>query len=232
MDYFNIQYYKMNTVKVCKKCNIEKECPYGKIYCRNCQNEFSKEYKKNNKEKIKEYNKEYKLKNKEKTKEYNRVYNISNRETIQKKQTENSRKRRKNDINYKLTINMRNRMKKFFKNKSRKHEYIGCSLDLFKLWISYQFEQDMDFSNYGKTWHLDHIIPCSLFNFDNECEKYFCFNWSNYRPLYSHDNLSRQNKLTFKDIFFNEIKAKSFILRNKSSKLEIHNFDKLKYINA
>jgi hypothetical protein len=49
MDYFNIQCHKMNTFKVCKKCNTEKECPYGKIYCRNCQNEFSREYKKKNK---------------------------------------------------------------------------------------------------------------------------------------------------------------------------------------
>jgi len=60
---------KMNT-KLCKRCNVEKECPYNKIYCRECQNLFSKEYKKRNKDKISEYNRKYKIEHKEEIKEY------------------------------------------------------------------------------------------------------------------------------------------------------------------
>jgi len=144
--------------------------------------------------------------------------------------TKNNKERRKKDINYKLTTNLRNRIKKFFKGEISSSKYTDCSIDTFKDWISFQFEHDMNFENYGKLWHLDHVIPCSLFNFNNENEKYYCFNWSNYRPLYKHKNLSRQNKLTYKDILLHDIKIKSYMIKNK--KLNIHIYNKLKYINA
>lgn len=218
--------------RICKRCNIEKECPYNKIYCRECQNLFSKEYKQKNKDKIKEYNKNYKKENKDKIKEYNKNYNINNRLVIQDRQTKNNKERRKNDIKYKLTINLRNRIKKFFKGEISSSKYIECSMETFQQWLSYQFEQDMNFENYGTLWHLDHVIPCSLFDFNNELEKYYCFNWSNYRPLYKNKNLSRQNKLTYNDILLHDIRIKSFIFKNKNINLNIHKFNKLKYINA
>lgn len=219
-------------IRICKRCNITKECPYNRIYCRECQNLQSREYKKRNKEKIQEYNKKYKLENKEKIKEYNKEYNINNRENIQKRQTENSKNRRKVDISYKITINLRNRIKKFFKSNISSSKYIDCSIETFKNWIEFQFEPDMNFDNYGMLWHLDHVIPCSLFDFSNDIEKYYCFNWSNYRPLYKHKNLSRQNKLNYRDILLHDIKIKSYILKNKNLKLIVHNYNKLKYINT
>jgi len=221
----------MNNIRICKRCNNERECPYNKIYCRECQNLFCREYKEKNKEKIKEYNKNYKNIHKEEIKEYNKEYNVNNRKTIQNRQTKNNKERRTNDIKYKLTINLRNRIKKFFKGEEiSSSKYIECSIENFKSWISYQFEYDMSFENYGTLWHLDHVIPCSLFNFNNEIEKYYCFNWSNYRPLYKEKNLSRQNKLSYKDILLHDIIIKSFIINNKY--LKIHNFNKLKYINT
>lgn len=88
----------------------------------------------------------------------------------------------------------------------------------------------MTFENYGIIWHLDHVIPCSLFNFENDNEKYYCFNWSNYRPLYCKRNIERNNKLTFKDILLHDIKIASYMRINKN--MIIHNYNKIKYVNT
>lgn len=50
----------------------------------------------------------------------------------------------------------------------------------------------MTWDNYGD-WHLDHIIPISSANSENEAIN-LCF-YDNFQPLWAKDNWSKSNKI-------------------------------------
>ena len=105
---------------------------------------------------------------------------------------------------------MRNRLKKFVKNILKKNELIGCDLNYLNSWFSFQFKHDMTFENYGKIWHIDHVIPCSHYDLTKKDEQKKCFHWSNLRPLYKKDNLKKSKKIILHDILMQELLAKHF----------------------
>jgi hypothetical protein len=50
----------------------------------------------------------------------------------------------------------------------------------------------MSWENHSfKGWHLDHIKPISTFNLIDIEEQKKCFHYTNFRPLWYKDNLSR-----------------------------------------
>jgi len=62
---------------------------------------------------------------------------------------------------------------------------------------------DMKIDNYGLFgWHIDHVIPRSLFDMTREDHVRLCFNWKNLRPLWRDDNVGRRNRITQDDIDF------------------------------
>jgi hypothetical protein len=79
-------------MKTCTKCKIEKELTEFskekkskdnlKWSCKKCLNNENKQWKINNKEKIKEYSKEYYEENKEKIKNYSEEWRINNKEKL------------------------------------------------------------------------------------------------------------------------------------------------------
>ena len=81
------------------------------------------------------------------------------------------------------------------KRKSRSSiEYLGCSTDDYISWImNYNSVYNLD--NYGKVWHIDHVIPISKFNLDNLDEQLLAFNWRNTMPLSCQENLKKGNKI-------------------------------------
>jgi hypothetical protein len=54
---------------------------------------------------------------------------------------------------------------------------------------------DYTFDNYGKEWHIDHVIPISKFNMYSDEEQLIAFNWRNTMPLSVTENLSKNNKI-------------------------------------
>ena len=186
----------------CSRCGeMKDDFPHKKSYCRQCGNEMCRDYKRRNKEKIAEYNKIYKAEHKEEVSVYNHNYNLENRESIQPRQTENQRKRKEKDENYKIATNMRTRLVYFLKKGCKVKfdepiiEKYSCKPIFFKSWLEYQFKEDMNWDNYGQYWHIDHIKPCCMFDLTDEEQKKDSFHWSNLRPLKVIENQKKTNKL-------------------------------------
>jgi len=63
------------------------------------------------------------------------------------------------------------------------------------------FKEGMSFSNYGK-WHIDHIIPVSVFRFTmySDAEFKICWSLKNLQPLWASENIAKSGsqKLTKK----------------------------------
>lgn len=213
----------------CKICleekrtlNKEKMTEYNKQYWEKTkeeQKEKSKKWRANNKEYIKEKMKQWLENNKEHKKQKDKEYREKNWE----KRKETLRIWKKKDytdmkINpervqelqeYKLRTNIGRRIREILKqNKSQRSiEYVGCSLEELKTYLESKFQEGMTWENYGKYnsrennsgWHIDHIVPCAAFNFNNDIEVKACFYYLNLQPLWGKDNISKSDNYNIEE---------------------------------
>jgi len=75
-------------------------------------------------------------------------------------------------------------------------EYLGCSHPDYVEWLTYCVPE-FKLEDHGKIWHIDHVIPVSHFDLDNESEQLIAFNWRNTVPLLARDNLAKNNALIY-----------------------------------
>jgi hypothetical protein len=207
------QYYIENREKIKQYYieNIEEIKKKKKQYCIENIEEIKKKNKQyyiENIEKIKNKNKQYYIENIEEIKKKKKQYCIENREKIKQyyienreKKNEYDKKRRQTDINYKILITLRNRIRNALKNKkeikSKKTlELLGCSLKEARNYIQSQFKEGMTWENHGyKGWHIDHIIPCAAFDLTDPEQQKKCFHYTNLQPLWWNENLSKGSKI-------------------------------------
>ena len=189
---------------ICSKCN--KDLPEDEFYfrsqksrkryrqCKKCMNAASREYTKNNKEKI--------AKNKAK-------YYRNNKDYFTKYWREYMRKRRKNDLEFRLKSNINRSIHKFLKargnsKKGSLRDHLPFTIEDLKSHLESLFEPWMSWDNWGVynhktwndadkstwTWNLDHIIPHSKFKYSSISDISFrkCWDLSNLRPLSSKQN--------------------------------------------
>lgn len=110
----------------------------------------------------------------------------------------------KNSVGLKIARTFRSRVHKALKRnmKCRKSFILlGCSIDFYKEYLQNLMSIEMNWSNYGKLWEIDHIIPCSHFNLENVEEQLKCFNYINTQPMFKKDNLSKLNRNCKKVIY-------------------------------
>ena len=117
----------------------------------------------------------------------------------------NLKKRRQTDINYKIRTNLRTRMYNTIiqgKKSTSTIELIGCSIDKLKQHLEIRFLPGMTWKNYGKmnkqhtkVWHIDHIVPCTVFDLKNLNEQKKCFHYTNLQPLWAIDNIKKGNRI-------------------------------------
>lgn len=177
-------------------------------------------YNSNNRARLREYKSEYDLENRDKLKQYyidnkgrmnevRRRYYSNHKDEIskQKKQyyTDNKtrinwycKNRRKCDINYKITCNLRKRLGKAIRRSQKRGSAVqdlGCSIGEFKSYINSKFQDGMTWNNYGRYgWHIDHVIPLSSFNLGNRDEFLKACHYTNLQPLWARDNLSKGSR--------------------------------------
>lgn len=130
--------------------------------------------------------------------EQRKVWREQNKETLNKKQAEYVRNRRKNNTNvaikHALSRRIRNAVKYGFKSKNTL-TLLGCSLEHFKTYLESKFEDGMTWENHGlQGWHIDHIRPCTSFDLTDEAQQKQCFHYTNTQPLWAKDNWSKSAK--------------------------------------
>ena len=99
------------------------------------------------------------------------------------------------DPTEKLKRGIRTRIRGCLNGKKSKHthEYLGCSAVEYLKWIL--IDTNFTVENHGSVWHIDHVIPLSHFDLQNEHEVFMAFNWRNTMPLLVKDNLTKSNKI-------------------------------------
>ena len=169
--------------------------------------EYLKQYYLDNKENLKQYDKQYYLDNREKISEQKKEYYLDNREKLLGRQKqynlENKPKRnayvsnkRKTDLAFALTDNLRTRLKQALngKNKSKSTlKLLGCTVKYLIQHLEKQFQPGMNWEN-RHLFHIDHIRPCSSFDLTDPKQQSECFNYKNLQPLWAQDNMVKGAK--------------------------------------
>lgn len=140
--------------------------------------------------------------NPEKLKQYNKKYYQSHRKKCLQRGSSYIKNRLKTDTLFRLLYNLRSRVNKAVKNNYKKSrttlELLGCTIPELKQHLQKQFKKGMNWKNYGKgkkKWHIDHIKQCSIFDLSKLKEQRKCFHYTNLRPLWAKENLSRKKKI-------------------------------------
>jgi hypothetical protein len=189
-------------------------------WCKNCYSE----YRKKNKNWIKERNRKWYQKNKEKLLERGRQYyqdnkeerNIYQKEYHQKypeKYTYQKNKKKSLERSKRWLENPQNRLSNQIggaiyttlrgnKNGRRWEFLVDYTLKDLMTHLENQFTPEMNWNNYGSYWHIDHIIPKSWFEYNVPEDKEFkrCWALSNLQPLEAKSNCSKFNRAKISDL--------------------------------
>jgi hypothetical protein len=57
--------------------------------------------------------------------------------------------------------------------------YFGVDIQTFRSWLEVQFVTDIRWESFGQNWQLEHIIPTSYFDSENEDDRKLCWNFLN-----------------------------------------------------
>jgi len=177
--------------------------------------EGRKNYYENNKEPQKEYSRQWSKENPQKKKEMfsdwylkNREENIKRAREWQAQNPEKSRlskradwKRRyanpKNRLSFCVSGAVRRSLNGKTKDGVHWESLVGYSIMDLRKHLERQFQNGMTWDNYGSTWHLDHIIPVAVFNFETPRDLDFkrCWSLQNLQPLGASENMSKGAKI-------------------------------------
>ena len=196
------EYGQKNKINISKKKKIYREKNISKIkqkdkeyYIKNAKKYA--EYRKKRKETNSEYMKTYRQKNKKKIAEQTKKWKKNNREKLKVIRQHKYR----NDIEYRLTLLLRSRMRHALDGKLKidtTKKLLGCDLSDFKQYIESKFIDGMSWENHGrKGWHIDHIKPCASFDLSDPEQQKICFHYTNLQPLWAEDNLKKHCKIIY-----------------------------------
>jgi hypothetical protein len=155
--------------------------------------ENQKAYRENNKEKVFESKRRYRAKNAVKIKLRKQKYGVENRDKIAKSLAN----RRANNPIARMANSMRRSIRRYLdagqKGEMSSFEIIGCSKDDLRKHLQSKFKDGMTWQNYGKHWHIDHIVPLISSKSVEEIKR-LC-RWTNLQPLTAFENISKGAKI-------------------------------------
>lgn len=132
-------------------------------------------------------------------KAYRKEYNA----THKKENAQRKARQEREHINYKIANRLRARTRLALRAQSSQkqytlNEFLGCTPEFLRHWIEQQFRDGMTWDNWGLgdgKWHIDHIRPCASFDLTDPEQQKQCFHYTNLRPLWAIENLSKGGKL-------------------------------------
>jgi hypothetical protein len=179
--------YDKNLTKTCKYCNNEKELANFRFYrdkCLDCERSGGREYRQTDvgKKKAKEWVENNRIKMKQLQRDWTQL-------------------KRNTDRIFKIKSNLKTRLSAIFNKKDiDKHvDFLGCNYKLYVDWIFYE-ESKFTAENHGKEWEIDHVIPLSHFDLEDDFELYLAFNWRNTLPLTCIENMQKKNNIIVEQI--------------------------------
>lgn len=210
--------------KCCTKCGIQYfatteffnkniACKDGlNTVCKNCKSIQNKNYRIKHKNEIKSTKQKYYKKNRRKLRqnikkyqslhklyyrEWHKQYKKQNSDHLRKYKREYNQLRRKSDISFRILNNLRSRLNsaiKYNRKSLTTIKLLGCSIQELKQYLESQFKSGMTWDNYGD-WHIDHILPCAIFDMSDPEQQKICFYYTNLQPLWKLDNIKKGKKL-------------------------------------
>ena len=123
-----------------------------------------------------------------------------NRKKVQEHWRQWHRKRLIEDPQYRIIVALRRRLNGFVrrgqaKKQGRTLSLLGCPIQELRVHLQKQFTRGMSWKNYGKVWHIDHIIPCAKFDLTDPRQQLICFNYLNLRPCFALENIRKGKKI-------------------------------------
>ena len=84
----------------------------------------------------------------------------------------------------------------FVKKCANTKSLIGCSINRLLAHIESKWLPGMTWENHGQMgWHIDHILPCDMFDMTDEAQQRACFHYTNLQPLWWLDNIRKGAKI-------------------------------------
>lgn len=146
------------------------------------------------KEEILQYGRDYRKANPVECYEHKKRWRAENPDASKTWSRENARKRRAQEPGFRALCSVRRRMVALIRNANAvKSRRSGLRRDTLRAHLEALFQPGMTWENYGRVWHVDHIKPCSLFDFTNPDEVAACFALSNLQPLWAAENIRKSD---------------------------------------
>jgi hypothetical protein len=234
----------------CSKCGIKKTSNLfrkGTNICKDCNNEIRRDKYKNDeqhKERIREEGKKYKKKKtSERRMKKELEIGIGNKKCSYCSEIKSEERFRHNrlkckdcerdDPKEKIKRVIRTRIYMALRCNKKKNtiEYLGCNNNEYIKWITH-ISSNYTLENHGKVWHIDHVIPLSKFNLDNEEEQRIAFNWKNTTAISIKENLSKNNKILIPQLHEHLEKLKKYHIENKLDLPQVYIDLFAKYLDA
>lgn len=92
-------------------------------------------------------------------------------------------------------------------------EYLGCDIEQYMNYLL-SYDNSCTLENKGTEWHIDHVIPLSKFELNEEDELNLAFNWRNTMPFPKYENLAKNNKIIEQQIVRHSEKLKEYHQKN------------------
>lgn len=213
-----ITQYNTQYLKEWSKLNKDRKKNMDKQYYLNNLEKFviyRKNYYQVNKKRISIEMKDKRLIDHESTLQKEQIYRKSNKgqELIR----DYYRNRRANDIDFRIRTNLRNRVRQAIRGNSNSEStmtLLGCSISELKIYLESKFLPTMTWENYGKLWHIDHIVPISIFDLSISENRHLACHYTNLQPLFAKtltvNNVTYIGNLNKSNIYENNISTLSF----------------------
>lgn len=130
--------------------------------------------------------------------EYQKTYYAANKAKVIERKRVYSRVKKQTDIQYRLRKSLRSRLKNYLKGKLRNDQlaqYLGCSYEELRRHLEQKFKPGMTWSNQGKFWHVDHIVPLARLDLTTEEGLRTGLHFSNLQPMTAENNKKKGDRL-------------------------------------